>query len=210
MLCHDPRKSSPAVSPQSPQRTNRNGERMPGRWVPAGTCRKNTIFPSPSKPCGCLGWFYGLVSVSSVHWEAERNMIVSMECVGVGVQVFLCWRGHEICRLTALGNAEARKPLCTGVKGSTPVLQDSCIVYVLVHAERKIYLVWRPGRTGKDQNPESKLCSSQIMEPWNIHAAEGFWDSLSLTPCTWRNPGPQRGRDLSNLVHVRAEMNQIT
>lgn len=46
--------------------------------------KKNTVFLLPSKPYGCLGLLHCLLNIVRVHWEAQRNSIVSMECVGVG------------------------------------------------------------------------------------------------------------------------------
>lgn len=45
--------------------------------------KKNNIIPWPSKPYGYLGLLYCLLSNAIVHWEAQRNITVTMEHVGL-------------------------------------------------------------------------------------------------------------------------------
>lgn len=122
VLGHHLRKSPLAMSPLSPQRTNGNGVtgREPGRWVAAVTSReKNLIFTLPSKPYGCLGSVYCLLSISSVHWEAQRKILVTTERVGVGCTGAHVVRGScEIYRFVALQKAETYKPMPPDVKGN--------------------------------------------------------------------------------------------
>lgn len=78
--------SLPLLCPLTEERWEK--ENQVGEYHLWDTEKKN--FPLLSKPRGCLALLHHVVSILSVHWEAERNVLGSTEYVGVrGIGVYV-------------------------------------------------------------------------------------------------------------------------